>query len=373
MKIIISDSHIGTSMWQYAVLKKIGVNVSICTLSKHSKYLSDQKITKSFLLKNLHILPKLIVRFLFYMEKDLRSTDYVLCSFPPSRAIQLAKLPKRVSIIVNIGHRIHIHSKDLIKVNKFFSEIASDSRFVISAMQKFDLKYFQYYTNNEIKNYLPVTPFHLNLKPRRSAKSLDKNKIILIGPANNRDKLLPNISLDKLNHLSLVTAQKLGVDDAFTFSFIKDLYPSFTFQDLIKHPAFLIIPYSTFSISMVELYSLNIPCFVPSDEILYNEMNDVRLSPLYATDADVHELDNSLGLTSSPNNEKDLLKLGWMESMFFNEKDSFIRYSSIQELLGLIYSIDYERISIRMENENLSFYNKQIQNWSSFIKNLNIN
>ena len=68
----------------------------------------------------------------------------------------------------------------------------------------------------------------------------------------------------------------------------KDLYPTYTLQDLVSHRAIIMLPYSVMSYKLTEFYSLAIPLFAPSPKFFLNNngigADRTSVSNLYCND-----------------------------------------------------------------------------------------
>jgi len=367
--VVISDFHIGTSRWQYAMLQKIGVKAKISTLSSHRHYLAHEDVLDSILFRNLSWLPQRLVRILFWLNPQTRTITHALCSFPPLRVRALSKLPPHVKIIVNIGHRFHIHHSGipLPDITNYFVNLMRDNRYVIASMSDFDLSYFEYYARCPLSSFLPVTSIHVCSfeTPLPSPSS----RVVLIGPSHNTSRMLPDIGIEELNTLS-TEYSRIMQREAYRFAFIKDIYIDANPEKLANHPAIVIIPYSAFSISMIECYHMNIPYFVPVDELLLGHMSDVRLSPIYATNSAVSELDkvSPSSLCPSPNDDSLPAQEYWIKKMYFNKINNAIRYKSAEDLVEALYTTDLRIQRMRMKSENDSHYSRQILAWERIFK-----
>jgi hypothetical protein len=362
-KIIISDKHIGTTLWQKSILESIGHEVIIKTLSHHFHYFDKNYISDNFFCDLVNKDNNEIDQ---YMREYYSDITHILCSFPPSYIEVLEKMPLNIKIILNIGHRIHIHL-DPHKLEEFTEKIKyyySNNRFLLSTMSEYDFHYVKYYTGLELqKLYVSC----LNL-PKNIQYNPNSN-LILIGPSHNLNNLMIFDSIEKLNNLSLQYATKFNKIPYF-FNFIKNIYINFNFEDLVNHPAVLIFPYSAFSISMVELYQLNIPFIVPDKNILAGKMNDVKLYPIYHNENNVINFDKKYlnNLYPSPNSIDINDEKKWIEYMFFNQVENSLIFNSEENLFNIIYNTDFNEVSKKMKIENeLNFNNEKIK-WKHFLE-----
>lgn len=369
--VVISDKHIGTSMWQASVLEKIGVETEVHTLSKHSHYVNSPAFGSASLFRKIgKRSPEQTGRRLSSGRKWSK-LKFALCSFPPSRIEDLERLPQSVRLILNIGHRIHIHLSGE-RIKEFTEKIKAmpgDSRYKLATMSDYDYHYTRYYTGIEPLR-LPVVSMHVP-ESLRSGPYRPGNRVVLIGPSHNTSKIVGfGDSLERLNQASSDYARVNGLTP-FTFDFIKSIYPGdlATPGNLARHPAVLVSPYSAFSISMVELYQMNIPFFVAADELLVDQMEDVRLSPLYQTESAVSLLEAAYPNESkeyqySPNDNSPEAQLFWMKYMYFNRVENACRWSTPQQLFDKLYSDDLAAIHDSMQSENESLFDEQMKVWA---------
>ena len=372
---VVSDWHIGTTMWQVAVLKAIGVPTEAYSLSGHRRYASgDPSFREDPLFVHLGSWPEEKTREEFAKNPRWTHLTYALCSFPPCYISTLEKLPSQVALLLNIGHRIHIcTAHHLVEFTQRVSEMKRDPRYTIATMSEYDFHYTRYYTGLEPLR-LPVISQHISQK-LRDAPYAPQNRVVLIGPSHNTGTIIGfDDNLDRLNHLSAAFAARHGLKP-YTFSFIKTVYPDdqATMENLAKHPAVLMNPYSAFSISMVELYHLNIPFFVPDDSLLVNAMGDVRLHPLYQTKEAVARLEaaypvSSSGYPYSPNDESPDAQRYWLQFMFFNQVQHAQHWTDPEDLFRKLYLADLRKLHDEMQAENAQLFSEQLKAWTALLK-----
>ena len=372
--LIISDMHIGTTMWQAAILRSLGISAEARTLSAHAKYASSDAIGRDKFFMNIAEWPADRVREEFAWNPELKGLRFALASFPPSRIEALAKLPAQVRLILNVGHRIHIHvsSERLEEITEAVRAMASDPRYVLATMSEYDYHYTKYYTGIELRR-LPVVCAHL--APRLLDGSYTPaNRTVLIGPSHNLDTIIGfDNDLPELNRLSAEYAARHGFEP-YAFEFIKKIYPGNTAspENLARHPAVLMNPYSAFSISMVELYQMNLPFFVPSDELLVDRMGDVRLCPIHQKQEAVDELDRRYpaGGTAypySPNDASPDAQRVWLKYMYFNQVENAQRWSTPEELFYKVYLTDLAALHGQMKAENQCLFAAQAEAWTRLL------
>lgn len=372
-EVIISDWHIGTTMWQVAVLKAIGVPVEAYSLSGHRRYVAgDPSFLEDPLFVNLGGWSEEKVHEEFTKNPRWPSLKHVLCSFPPSYVVTLEKLPSQVSLFLNIGHRIHISvsPNQLVDFTHRIIRMTRDPRYTVAAMSEYDFHYMRYYTGLEPLR-LPVISQHIP-QELREAPYAPLNRVVLVGPSHNTGTIIGfDNDLDRLNRLSAAFAARHGLEP-YTFRFIKSVYPDdqATMENLAKHPAVLMNPYSAFSISMVELYHLNIPFFVPDDSQLVDAMGDVRLYPIYQSEEAVARLEeeypvSSSGYPYSPNDESPDAQRYWLKFMFFNQVKHAQHWTDPEDLFRKLYLNDLRQIHDAMQKENAQLFAEQLGLWAA--------
>lgn len=139
VRVLISDSHVGTTMWQHAVMERLGHSPFSVSLSRHTSYASPNALEGSWLVRALAFLPKWLVRSIFPFSK-ISKVRLAICSFPPARILDFLKLPDNVHLILNAGHRFHIRlsPKRALAFSKLLEQLFTDQRVTIAAMSEYD-------------------------------------------------------------------------------------------------------------------------------------------------------------------------------------------------------------------------------------------
>lgn len=247
--------------------------------------------------------------------------DVAWISFPPAlyRRVKRAKIAKH--IVVNISHRMDLWLKSPSARRQLWDEVKQDllaDNVTFIATNEYDQKYFEYYTGAKIELIKPVA--HNALVRMMPA---DTKYEILIGPVN----------LDRSHEIVL---EIMGLSPSVTPILAK--YKTFTFQDLASHPALILIPYSIYSISLVEYESLGIPLLIPSDQWLIANgiLDDVKLFPKYGQRKKIQKFRED-ALPSSPNADE---ILEWLQFAYWKQISNVHVWDSYEELLDLIGNID---------------------------------
>jgi hypothetical protein len=302
------------------------------------------------------------------MRRYLEQYEYFLCSFPPSIGLLFIKLANSLGkrMILNVAHRFNIGVDSPRKNREVLSmieEVHSSNHHVLFIMSDYDYHYIRYYLGIE-PVHLHLSCFHIPLKCSHPSKPE-----ILVGPAHVKN-LGPFQSEDDMNkkmaQLSINRAEK-----PLFYSHMKGLYPNYEFNQLQRHPAVVLFPYSAFSISMAELYELNIPMFVPSNELLikHGQMTDRTLFPIYCTESQfsAFETEPKCGdFGFSPNNNSAKAQDYWLEYCYFNNRENIVTWNSPEDLSEKLSGCDLQSIREKMFEENGRIRVAVKRNWRQF-------
>jgi len=365
MRILISDYHAGCQLWQAALLEKLGNNIIINSLSGHSFLIDENKkqniIVDANKILNVHNIQPVLSE----LDKvNVKLFDTVLVSFPP-KFIDLYKNVKlKYPKILNAGHRLHIHTKhDKLFINSLIEQ-TNNKEIILCSMSKYDTEYIKHYLNiTPIELYVTCfhIPEHISYKPIRHE--------ILISPVH-ATSVAPFKSILDMNQI----AKDMGFN--LIFSNIKSLYNHFKYEDLVNHKATVLFPYSAFSISMIEIYEMNIPMFVPSKRLLIETgiMNDISLFPCYSSYEEMINIDiphNESPHKYSPNSMKNEDRLYWLDFTYFNTKENVIYWDNPVDLFNKLISTNLQEVSNRMKTENIKHREKQLNNWKNLLESFN--
>ena len=365
MRILISDYHAGCQLWQLSIIEYLNHTVYVNSFSSHSHLIDRSKIANITPCAHENLNVANITPILTYEEITNVSTyDTIIVSFPPKFIDLYNNVKTKYPKILNCGHRLHIHClNDSSFINSIIKRV-NDKEIILCSMSEYDTQYIKHYTGiKPIELY--VTCFHI---PNVLKYSPSRDEI-LISPVH-ASSILPFNDILHMNFL----AKNKGYD--FNFVEIKKLYNNYSYKDLTNHKATVLFPYSVFSISMIEMYELNIPMFIPSDRLIMETgiMNDVSLYPCYGSyeqmkSIDFPHIDSPHKFSPNSINYED--KLYWLKFCYFNTKKNIIRWDGIDELFYKLKTIDLEDISNKMRNENYIEKSKQIDNWKNLLESFN--
>lgn len=365
MRILISDYHAGCQLWQAYTLKALNVDVSIDSYSGHSFIIDDvlkQDITNET--KSITNVKNITPIVSYNDIKSISDFDTVIVSFPPKFIDLYKNIHLKFPKILNVGHRLHIHTlNDPYFIENLINQV-KNNEVILCSMSKYDTEYIKHYTN--------ITPFELYVTCFHIPNTIKYKPTcneILISPVHVSN-IAPFTSVYDMNSQS----NKLGYN--FIFSTIKSIYQNYKYEDLANHRATVLFPYSVFSISMIEIYEMNIPMFVPSKRLLLETgiMNDVSIYPCYGSYDDMKNMDiphSNSPHKFSPNsiNKEDLNY--WLDFTYFNTKENVIYWDSHEDLFSKLNSTNFDEVSEKMKIENELHRTKQLNNWKNLLERFN--
>ncbi len=388
-KILVSDFHIGLNQAQVATLKKTGAICKLLTMSgsvgltnvKSDLSYNEQKVIKQ--IKELFFLgaekswfgrswtpAKTQALFQVVGEKIMAEVfaeyDAYLVSFPPSLAHLFLYLAEKYDkqLILNLGHRFNIGVKTREENEAMLSllnYLQHSSRHILASGSEYDCQYVKYYLGFEPQK-LPIICHHLELN-----KPSPELETILIGPVNFQLKQAET----RLNAIAQNWCQKNN-RKPIHFSLIRTLYKKYDrYEELARYMAVVIMPYSAYSISMLELYELNIPFFVPAPKLLIREgfLSDRALVPIYCDRKQYAEIlgDRDSDTSYSPNSYEANAQLYWLQFCFFYQTRNAIVWESPEDLLEKIASTNFDEVRAKMYRENKERREAGLQKWREIL------
>lgn len=282
--------------------------------------------------------------------------DTYVVSFPPSLAHFFLRLAETYDarLVLNLGHRFNIGVKTRTQNEEMFALLRylhEHPLHVLASGSDYDTEYTRHYLGFEPVK-LPFVCLHL---PSSPSPAPDSGEPVLVGPGSFHSERRLAETLNR--RASQRDRNPAGAAGRYTFSTLRDLYrPSFPRHDhLLRHPAAVILPYSAFSMLMLELYELDIPFFVPSPALLarYRRMKDRALFPIYCSERQYRRLRvGGAAGEPSPNSYEEEAERYWMQFAFFYRTGNAVYFESEDDLLDKLANADLARIRERMSGEN---------------------
>jgi len=145
-----------------------------------------------------------------------------------------------------------------------FQTLNPESPHTVGALSRYDAEYMRYYTGLPINIMSSLSLYYTNT----SIYSNPLKQDLLIFCVRDGAK-------------DFLRRAKVALLPEIRSEYVYDIYKTYTLQDLSNHPAIIMLPYSVMSYRLTELYSLQIPLFVPSPKFYLNYYDpDTRKSGL---------------------------------------------------------------------------------------------
>jgi hypothetical protein len=310
MKILFVDYHAGCIQTLTAALLKAGHQVDVVSYSRHNHILRPEIAA---CLKPSPFGSKTIDDFLYGTASGYEQAyDLAIGTFPPGIYGALIASGIAAHILIYVNHRMDLHVKPASRRIDFWKQVHRDAlsgKVTFVAAHTYDAAYFEYYTHIPIRTVFPALVEDL---PPFTGKGE-----VIIGPSHLEASSQP------LRALNGIGGQ---------IKTIRQHYPHYQLTDLANHRAAIVLPYSTYSQSVLELSDLGLPLLIPSDQWLLDNggLNDVRLAPLYTSDEDGNEIEGS------PNSALRQDRLKWIRYAHWNDLPNVYRWNDINELRALI-------------------------------------
>ena len=404
-------------MYHKALLEKLGHNVQVYSLGAHARYLkhyfsppppAHEVRLRRYLMnawQNLAVAPverairrrqikifheiiasiketewrgTLAAKALLSMmlKYQIKQADLIQCSFPPLLFYAIKMLMNTYNldkpIILNMGHRFNIWVKGQAVNELLKTEIIAlhkDSRNIVGALHEYDYQYAKHYLGiNVQKTYLHA--FHIPLKKHLPTK---KNTILL-GPAHARNLYGLSKSVADFNEEYRAWCRHRGIVPQYNFDYIKAIHPEYEIDQLRQYAGVVIFPYSAYSISMIELYELNLPFFAPSVDLIikHNMAVDRALFPLYCSKEQYETMENDADALDSPNSMHPEAQRKWLQYAYCNCKENTLFFNSKEHLFEQVSQLPNYRgdVSSRMYEENCRGRENNLQLWQGLLEKI---
>lgn len=349
-----SDFHISTVYDIKYILKQYNVRLIDKSLSGHCHLTNTCQYDLHVINREngIELSPcpnRLRRKFYEYYKDDLefQSVDAFLCTHASSMCELYMPFGKPIIIVAStrfeIGrHQIKRWQNWIINLRKIASHVEN----TVAANNEYDREYLRYFTG------LPSSKIQL-LGSLCDYPGVSYNPIrseILIGPSRGINSIIGNEIL-RLSSLQPLFYNGRPIE----IHFLRDIYPHYEYVNLSHHPAVILIPYQVSFMLFFELYSMFIPMFVPSPELLVqwhlkygilsertwdrvfgNPMNSSAI-PRHSELQDISDRDNHLNY--DPNSEFHLESiLEWIKFSDFYRFQHVMQFTSLDHLHELLSS-----------------------------------
>ncbi|CAG9462724.1 unnamed protein product [Pedinophyceae sp. YPF-701] len=316
-------------------------------------------------------------------DPEMQRVDMVICSHPAANCELF--LPLNKPMIIYPTTRLEFGRNDeVVEWRKpYISDnsprrwkqwvaniqtMAEDPKHIFAANNLFDAAYLQYHTGVKALTLPSWCGSHIKAK-----WDPDLRLPILIGPYRDnldfpqfrKDETWAHPIMEGLKHaLDAHNAKSSG--SARVMERIRDLYDTFDWARIAKHPCMIWIPYQLSVMSFFEAYRTGIPVFAPARALLreWHAKHDLTWERIYGYP---ERLDESWDLPYSPNSEDDESFSFWLEYADFYQMPHVQLFESWDHLMELLDTVDLQRVHDDMMAYSERLYSSLKMAWKTHI------
>lgn len=283
-----------------------------------------------------------------------RNVKAFLFTYSTGLSEMFASFGKPMIIIAAVRYEVGRVSKSRwLALNQFLISIAADKRNTIAANNLYDLEYLRHFTGLSDIKLLPNTCDYVQVTYNRTRPS------VLVGPSRFSAAGLELVygTSGMLRTLS----EKRDTYPGLNITPIREIYPTFQYEDLAAHPAVVVIPYAPSVMSVFEYYRMGLPIFAPSLDLL----TEWQTSHLLLDEASwaccikcgsdcrgpslIEAHINSPHLGTDPNNLTDKHSMRhWLQFSDFYNWPGVQYFEDWDDLFRKLSQVDLDRIHVEM-------------------------
>jgi len=374
---LIIDGHVGCQLWQKAAVEAAGAEATVLSLRRRTEPVAfpmtaaEARLNKRLKFLWWRVPPRrrwsaaksklLDVAGANDLNEAIGAADMLLGAYPPNVAPLLVDLARRFDkrVVLNLAHRCTWEGApgDGKKADAFAAllrELHADAKHTLAAMGEYDYQYAAHYLDvAPVKLYTAC--HHMPLQRHRPAVDT-----VLVGPS--RPPHSPHLDTGPFASTADINARhrrwcaQNGKAKSLHFAEIRRLYPRYELADLARHAAVVVFPYSAYSISMAELYEMNMPFFVPSAEVLLAHRMPRELwssPPPPAASASAATAHDALA--------------HWLQFSYFYQAQNAVVWDSPDDLFRKLNEYDFADLSARMYHENKTRREESLRRWAEVL------
>lgn len=293
-------------------------------------------------------------------DPEMQSVDAFLCNHAAALCEVFMPFTKPMIVLASTRYELgrHYDVERWREWNQNLELIAKQPGSIVAANNAYDAEYIKYFTA------IPDVPVIQSYCGYVDAIYTPMRLEILVGPARGVNQLLyEDLESAAFRH------------GRYVFASIRELYPSYTYEDLAAHPAMVILPYQVSFMSLFEAYRMAIPLFVPAPELLtrWHLSLGVLFERTWATVEGAPQASSMLRkhprstsrMKHDPNNEFSFdAILEWVQLADFYQWPHITRFHSFEDLMHKLDEADLPAISRKMQQHNARLVSQLKQQWS---------
>jgi hypothetical protein len=321
-------------------------------------------------------------------DPEFQSVDAFLCTHASSMCELY--LPFGKPIIVVASTRFEIGRHDPVRWKHWITNlrmIASREENTVAANNEYDREYIKYFTglpSEKVRLLRSLCDYpNVTYHPTRPE--------ILIGPSRGINSRIANEIMSFPSHKTLFYQNQ-----PMEIRLLRDVYPHYAYLDLTHHPAVILLPYQVSFMLFFELYSMLIPMYVPSldlltewhlsfgllsertwDRVFGNPKNSSRL-PRHSSWDDPQRDKFENHFEHDPNSEFSLEAIReWIQFADFYRFPHVIQFNSLSHLESMLsspsLSEELKEVSDRMRRYQEEERRPQVRDgWQSVISRIRL-
>jgi hypothetical protein len=296
----------------------------------------------------------------------MNSIDVFLCHHAFGLCEAFMVFDRPMILVASTRYEIgRLSSEHWMRLNDNLRAIASKPWNTIAANNHYDREYITHFTGLKNVELIP------NYCGYTNASYSPSNLNVLIGPSR--------LSLGGERVLNSFLSFLQNCQDCntrYTFAKLRDKYPIFTYSDIVKHPAILILPYQVSVMSFLEYYRMNIPILAPSQKLLtkwhlkFNIMNELSWNCVYGKCQDSSSIPahNDSHHPFDPNNITSPESMAyWIKFADFYQYPFIIYFDSWNDIIEKLNFHDLHNVSSLMKAFNVKDEELIGKKWNTVI------
>ena len=357
-----SDLHDGSRMDMPSTLSSLGHKVIVAGSKPYpsvhyTKGISGYKQLSSTIQKysghsTVQLTENMVRSNFDYYKNDpkIASTDAFMCQFPASMCEMW--MPFNKTIVFLSDHQYSLGRctiEEWRRLNEHLSSLATmdDPRHIISATSVYDKEYIRHYLGIDALPLYSYAGFYTANHPYKPTR----DEILEFGLAYDS-------GFNKITNFKIVKVQRL--------------YPRYELSDLVNHRAAIYLPDSMMSHTLMEVYSLSIPLFMPSMKYLQTVGGNIT-GPRCRNPSMVEEMRSHPSSIHpyGPDRQHDAeAEFYWLQLADLFQSPHIIYFDSMRDLEHKLSTTDFEHVHKLMVKENERKKEALLNTWCEATKRI---
>jgi len=293
-----------------------------------------------------------------------------LCEYSIALCEMYMAFGKPMVLITPTRYEVGRHGKEAWKrLNSNLQAISQNPVNTLAANNLYDLEYLKHFTGIQNIKHLPSQCLYVDATYQPTKTEF------LIGPSR-----LSKGAEALLHGEEGLFRYLAGLRDPVpTFVPIRKIYARYEFADLAQHPGILIMPYQVSIMSLFEYYSMNIPMFVPTLELLVKWQTQHLIMDELSWNCVLSSCNETSIITAHPHSPHELdpndvlnpaaLRY-WLKFADFYQWPGIVYFQDWEDLVEKAMNIDLVEISAIMREYKIDESQKTLKMWQNILRPL---